>query len=49
MGVRGCGLGYDHHVPEVLPKRLAPIWYLPRITYYGNSTTQRNEETCDDQ
>ena len=28
MGVRGCGLGYDHYVPEVLQKKLAPmhIW-----------------------
>ena len=24
MGVRGCGLGYDHHVPKVLLKKLAP-------------------------
>ena len=23
MGVRGCGLGYDHHVPKVLLKKLA--------------------------
>ena len=27
MGVRGCGLGYDHHVPEVLQKKLAPMVY----------------------
>ena len=28
MGVRGCGLGNDHDVPEVLQKKLAPIIYV---------------------
>ena len=28
MGVRGCGLGYDHRVPEVLQNKLAPMLTL---------------------
>ena len=28
MGVRGCGLGLNHRVPEVLQKKLAPICSL---------------------
>ena len=29
MGVRGCGLGYNHRIPEVLPKKLAPMNITP--------------------
>ena len=32
MGVRGCGLGYDHYVPEVLQKKLAPMIATSSLT-----------------
>ena len=35
MGVRGCGLGYDHRVPEVLQKKFAPMnEYVGACVYY---------------
>ena len=33
MSVRGCGLGHDHRVPEVLPKKLAPMQYILLYNY----------------
>ena len=38
-GVRVCGLGYDHHVPEVLQKKLAPI-YDSETSHNGLSEIQ---------